>query len=421
MRPFVPLAVVVLLCGPAAADDLDLIPGNILDGPAEAVPAPTAPFALFVEETLTLSSYRSTTAAESSTLSHLARLGLRGAWRLGEVLALTVDGQVTHQGGSDHAMAWARDLRLDIKEAILGWSDGGRFVEAGRMTLKAGVASGFNPTDHFRAFSLITTTTEDSSQWREHRLGAVAARGQYLWDGGGISLAYAPDLADRADGSVWTDADVIGLHLDATNADHRVQLVLTQAVAPDLAPQLVLYAENDRPHAGITVSTTVGDDLVLYGEADLGRRQRLEDEAAGMAGGERWLAQMALGAALSLGTRLTMTQEYHYNGAGLDTGDAPSADVRALARDRQEPASRHSLWSHIAWSEAWGDPDLSLSALAIVEPRSPSGLVQVEAAYALSGATSAALRAALWLGDGGSVYGESSRDAALTMHLRHGF
>lgn len=411
----------------AAADDVDLIPGGVLEGAAATPPPAAAGYTVFLEETLILSSFRSDTAVEQNGLGHLARLGLRGTWSLGDGLSATLDAQATHQAGDDRDADPARDLRLDVKEAYLGWRRDGWFVEAGRMSLKTGVASGFSPTDHFRSFALITTTTEDASQWREHRMGVVAVRGQRLWDGGGVGLAYAPDLAERADGSLWTDGDGAGLRLHATNGDHRAMLTLTQAIAADLAPQLVAYVEDDRPHLGGNVSYGVGDSLILYGEADLGRRRTLLDEALGT-GEERWLVQAVLGGSLSFGANVVASAEYHFSGAGLDGGDwrtwsgsAALSGVRALARDRQEPLSRHSLWHRVAWSEAFGDPDLTLTALAVVDPRDFSLLVQAEAAYALTGSVSLATRAAAWLGGDDGQYGTSSRDASLTAQVRWAF
>lgn len=425
-RPLL-LALLLFSPAPALADEADLIPGGVLDAPA-AAPAPTpSAYTVFLEETLTLSSWRGTALGETSTLGHLARLGLRGTWDLDGGLSVTVDAQATHQGGSDRDPDAGRDVRLDLKEAFLAWRGDGWFLEAGRMSLKTGVASGFNPTDHFRSFALITTTTEDASQWREHRLGAVVVRGQRLWPGGGISLAYAPDLAEAADGDLASDAEVVGLRLHATNPDHRLMLTLSQTVAPGLTPQLVAYLEDDRPHVGGSVSYGIGDSLILYGEADLGYRRRLADEFLGM-GEERWIGQAALGALYSFGAHVTAAVEYHYNGAGLDDGDWQAwgdttvlAGVRGLARDRQEPLARHTLWQRLSWSEAFGDPDLTLTALAVVDVRDFSALLQAEAGYTLSGTTTAALRAAAWVGGDDGQYGTASRDASLTAQVRWAF
>lgn len=425
----------MLLLGPVAAlaptatlaDEVDLIPGGVLDAPAAAAAAEPSRATIFLEETLTLSSWRGTAPGETSTLGHLARLGLRGTWDLDGGVSVTVDAQATHQGGTDRDADAGRDARLDIKEAFLAWRGDGWFFEAGRMSLKTGVASGFNPTDHFRSFALITTTTEDASQWREHRLGAVALRGQRLWQGGGVSLAYAPDLADQANGDLATDAEGVGLWLHATNPDHRLLLTLSQTLAPGLAPQLVAYVEDDRPHVGGSVSYGIGDSLILYGEADLGYRRSLRDEVLG-GGDERWLGQAALGASYSFNAHVAAAVEYHFNGAGLDDGDwrdwggsTALAGMRALARDRQEPLARHTMWQRLSWSEAFGDPDLTVTALAVVDLRDASALLQAEAAYTISGNTTAAVRAAAWVGGDDGQYGSASRDASLTAQVRWSF
>ncbi|KMQ80099.1 hypothetical protein BPMI_00798 [Candidatus Burkholderia pumila] len=70
-------------------------------------------------------------------------------------------------------------------------------VDAGRINLCEGVASGFNPTNFFKADAIRSIVSIDPANLRDNRLGSVMLRSQVLWDDGSLSALVSPRLAGR--------------------------------------------------------------------------------------------------------------------------------------------------------------------------------------------------------------------------------
>lgn len=429
-----------LLCvATARADDVNLIPDVLLDAPPpDSPPASSArSWTLFAEASATSTHWRDSGPGARPDWTTLTRVGGRIRGEVAPHLTATLDAQATWSRAEGTSPRGDRDLRLDIKEASLGWAATPTlFVDAGRITLRSGVALGFNPTDHFRAGALLDRSTEDASQARENRLGTVALRLQALWSGGAAALAVSPGIGGEA-ARWWNGAKVGGLNLAATNPRPRTLLTLSQEITPNLAPHLVLLVDGRDLHVGANLSTAATDWLLVHGEWSAGQRRPLlaEGMRPGGSDGMRVHHASAVGATVTPVASVSLTLEHHYNEAGLDGQDwaiwraaaasPPSAGralaVRRLAQERQDPLSRHTLWSRLQWQEALGDPDLTLTLLGLLDPGDGSALVQGEATYAVTGATSATLRAASFLGSSGSQYGSVPRASALTFRLRHHF
>src|SRR5574340_1579111 len=92
-------------------------------------------------------------------------------------------------------------------------------------------------------------------------MGTVMLRGQRLWDGGSLSLAYSPRLADNPSGSTFS------LDLGSTNSRNRGLLVLGLRASERISGQLALYKDADlNPQPGASLSALVSDAVVAYAE-----------------------------------------------------------------------------------------------------------------------------------------------------------
>lgn len=105
------------------------------------------------------------------------------------------------------------------------------------------MATGFNPTDYFKLGTVLDQNTEDISQLRDARLGALTIKSQKLWEGGALTLVASPKISDKA--SRWyTDKNTTGLNLQKSNDRSRVLLKYTFEVSEDISPEIIYYSES---------------------------------------------------------------------------------------------------------------------------------------------------------------------------------
>ena len=406
----------------ARADDVDLIPRAVREAAAAPAPPPPRAAKIFLEDALSAWSLREPAVPVPGGTSLDARnrtsVDLRGRWRLGERLELSLSDRASAIEQNDFAFPSSRTWRNDWREGYLSWEPAPRaWLEAGRINLRNGVALGFNPTDFFKTRTLVDQSSQDPSALRENRLGTFMLRGQRIWNGGSASLAWAPRLYSPS--PVVTGLPAAGLRagLERTNGASRL-LVSASFELADLAPQLLLYRENGVTRLGLNLSRTVGKSMVLYGEWAGGRYPNLIARALAYAretgtlpasapavlptdAGERFQNDLALGFSWSGAAKLTINAEYLYHQAGMTredwrrwftTGTANAASLpvtgtlwylRAFAADQQEPATRTQLFLRAAWSDAFV-PHLELSGFALVNLYDRSRLVQLGARYDLS-------------------------------------
>jgi len=343
---------------------------------------------------------------------------LRGRWRLGERLEMSVSDRASAIEENDFAFLSSRAWRNDWREGYFTWEPAPRaWLEAGRINLRNGVALGFNPTDFFKTRTLVDQSSQDPSALRENRLGTFMLRGQRIWDGGSASLAWAPRLYSPTPLEIGLPAAGLRAGLDRTNGAARL-LVSTSFELADLAPQLLLYRENGATRLGLNLSRTVGKSVVLYGEWAGGRYPKLITRALAYGretgtlppaappvlpteAGDAFQNDLALGLSWTGTAKLTVNAEYLYHQAGMtredwrrwfSTGSAKASSlpvtgalwyIRAFAADQQEPATREQLFLRAAWSDAFV-PHLDLSGFALVNLYDRSRLVQLGATYDFS-------------------------------------
>jgi len=420
------LAAAALACAALAAhaDDVDLIPQAVRQAVPAVPAAPARAAKLSLEDALGVWSLRDPVVPVPGGTNVDARnrtsVDLRGRWRLGESLELTVSDRASAIEQNDFAFPSSRTWRNDWREGYLTWEPAPRaWLEAGRINLRNGVALGFNPTDFFKTRTLVDQISQDPSALRENRLGTFMLRGQRIRDGGSASFAWAPRLYSPTPVETGLPAAGLRAGLDRTNGASRLLLSGGFELA-DLSPQVLLYRESAVTRLGLNLSRTVGRSVVLYGEWAGGRYPNLIARALayGRETGtlpanappvlptdaeSRFQNDLALGFSWTGAAKLTVNAEYLYHQAGLSredwrkwfaTGAAQAGSlavtgalwyIRAFAADQQEPATREQLFLRAAWSDAFV-PRLELSALAFVNLYDRSALTQLGARYYLSDA-----------------------------------
>jgi len=310
-----------------------------------------------------------------------------------------------------------RNLRDDFREGFVTWEPAPqRYLEAGRINLRNGVALGFNPTDFFKTRTQIDQASLDPSVIRQDRLGTVMVRGQTIWDGGSASIAFAPKLTSPARLQGGGLASGFDPHVDRTNGADRLLATLNFDLA-DLAPQALVYREGGTTRLGLNLTHPVGQSAIAYaewaggGEADLvsraiafGKRTGTLPEAApsplASDAAKTFRNDLSIGGSWTSESKITVNLEYHYHQAGFSHQDwrqffaaggssRTAANelwfVRGFAADQQEPATRHQAFLRADWTDAF-TPGLELTGFAFVDLYDASTLAQLSASYAVSNA-----------------------------------
>ena len=278
-------------------------------------------------------------------------------------LSLAWRGQGT--AGDGLLLAWAarQDWRqpgngqagsvLTVSDAYAAWQpDSTRQLALGRINVRYGVATGFNPTDFLRDSAVRSVISADPASQRDNRQGTVMLRAQQWWDGGAANLLLAPAL-EHAPASPTLQPDA-----NATNQRQRWLASVSQPAWP-LSPQWLLYhAAGEGSRLGLNLSSVLGQATVLYGEW-----------AGARYGSQGWRNQLASGVQYTLPGKLTLGLEWQYDGSALD-----DAQWAALARQppaylayRLQQQQRGNLPSRRQWllQARWQDvqPRLDLALL----------------------------------------------------------
>ncbi|MCU0910911.1 MAG: hypothetical protein MUE98_06060 [Rhodobacteraceae bacterium] len=342
------------------------------------------------------------------------------------------------------------NVRVDVQELALSWRlSPAVTVDLGRLNIRNGVAQGFNPTDWFKADSLVVTDSQDPGDRRRERLGTLVVGGTLTWGSTLIQAGYRPEV-DADPGSFLSDMDVVGLGLDRTNPSDAFYLKVTPDLGGNLSLTGNVLVEDGRLGAGLELSAAVGQSLVVYGEAFVQDRRPIAalalSDGAGSAGfrdgvgagdGFDWLPQVAIGASWSLPAALVGQQdvslalEYHYNGAGLSGAQidtlaaAAGADlgaagaIRGFAAREQEPLAREQVFARFAWNDFMGDADLA--AFGFYVPHDGSGLAQISVGVPLNDNAELSLRAFSTFGGRSTIYGANPTEATAQIALIYTF
>jgi hypothetical protein len=454
------LLLLSLAAVPARADDLDLIPDSVLEAPPPAPAPPTdARSTLFLEWLPQATLWRTPLVAlpPANRPDLGQRLGLdgRGQFDLGPEVTLTLSDRL-NASQAEGRPAFDRDtLSNDWREGYLTWTAAdGRYLDAGRINVRNGVAQGFNPTDVFKTRAVVTRTSDDPGALRENRLGTLMVRGQAVWAGGALALIGAPGLGETPD-RWWSDRRTLGLGLERTNRLDRWLARGSMQLADDFAPELLFYREGGQNRLGANLTRGFGDRIVTYAEWSGGWRGSLVDEALGslrrqgmlppgapsalpVSDAERFRQQLALGFSYAGDHKDSTNLEYHFNQAGLGdqdwqrwlavgqaAGGRPEItgqlwQIRRYAQEMGEPLARHSLFMRSQWQDALM-PELDLIGLADFDLQDHGLFAQAIAEYHLSPGWTLGLSVGGFFGAADSRSGSVPTAGSLTGKIRSYF
>ncbi|MFZ5963422.1 hypothetical protein ACOXXX_10760 [Thalassococcus sp. BH17M4-6] len=388
----------------------------------------------------------------SGDTSHALRLQAHyfGSWEISDRSSVIFNLRARTDKVDGVAYRFEDDFNFDVQELAFSYAPNpGTTFQIGRINIRNGVASGFNPTDWFKDDSLVVTGSAAPSDRRNERLGVLALTATTSIGDTLVTLGYRPKI-DADPDTIWTDRDNFGLGLDRTNPSEAWFIKATPNIGDNLSLTANALLIDDEPGIGFELSGTVGDNLVLYSEVMAQKRLSLADEALGAtlgsagfrsgvgAGkGKEWHTQAALGLNWALpqpivGARdVSLTFEYHLNSAGLTSGQidalsgAAGPDLAAagalygLANRRQEPLAREQLFTRFAWNDFWGDSDMSL--LGFYVPADGSGLAQISIDVPVGDNGLFNLRGITTFGDDQSVYGANPTKSSVQMGLTYTF
>lgn len=297
-----------------------------------------------------------------------------------------------------------------LKEAYLSWqARPDRIADLGRINARYGVAYAYNPTDFFRSGAVRSVVSIDPASLRENRLGSVMLRAQTLWAEGSLSALYSPKLADQpSDGAFNVD-------LGATNRRDRWLIAASQKLSDTLDPQWLLFGgAGQSPQFGLNLTALVNDATVGYVEWSGGRSPPLISQALLLPEDTAFRSRLATGFTYTTASKLSVTLEYQYNGAGLDEDNwdalrrGPPINYgryRAFAGNLQDPPTKRKIFLRGYWQDALVN-HLDLTTNVSVNPVDSSRQFWIETRYHWTH-IDIALQWQLNSGQPGSEYGAS--------------
>lgn len=272
-----------------------------------------------------------------------------------------------------------------LKEAAVSWQvTPAAIVDLGRINVRQGVATGYNPTDYFKRNAVRAITSSDPDTLRRNRLGTVMLRGQVLWDSGSLSALYSPKLGKRPSG------DPFDFDAGATNDSERWLVSASQKLGARLSPQWLLFKEEGgAPQLGMNLAALLSDAAVLNVEWSGGRAPTWQTDLSGVDLPARYANKAAVGVTYTTRGKLSLTFEAQYNGwapereawARLrEAAPATYTRYRTLLRDRLDLPSRRALFFYGTWEDA-GLRHLDLTLMRRHNVDDGSGLAWLEGRY----------------------------------------
>jgi hypothetical protein len=451
---------VVLACFAAAAlaradenTDLDLIPPASHEAASDT--AADARHKIFLEDAFTQWKLRDGLEVplpppQPPHWQDRLLLDVRKEWSASEDLAFTYSGRLNLRAEDDLSFPTHEAVSHDFREGFASWEAAPRtFIDAGRINLKSGVATGFNPTDFFKTRAVVQPLTADPTVLREDRLGTLMLRAQHIGAGGALSAAFAPGLYKPTPLYSSVDLPSFNPMFDRTNAHSRMLIKGSVDLQRNFSPELLLYREGSRTSVGANLTASLGQSAVLYTEWAASRRPNLIEEALsyGLETGTfpsgtpsvlphdtaaHVRNDLAVGASYTTSepVRITFNLEYHYHEAAFSSADwnnwfgigharasvLPVTEqlwyLRSFALDQQEPVTRHAAFLRFDWVDAFV-PKLELSGFIDVDLHDDSSLVQMAADYYLSNAWTVGVVAAANLGSTHSDFGSLPQSASV--------
>ena len=317
-----------------------------------------------------------------------------------------------------------------VKEAYLSRQAGSSTVlDLGRINVRNGVASGYNPTDYFKVGALRSVVSVDPLSLKENRQGSVMLRGQQLWTGGSLTALYSPRLANTPDNGGY------GLDVGATNGQGRTLFALSQQIVEGVSPQLLLFKQDAQsPQLGFNLASLLGDATVLNLEWSGGRMasqavQALRQQGLPYVDDSGWRNRLSAGLTYTTENKISLTAEYNYDGAALGQGrwnqlrggPLPLYGVyENWVQNAQELPTQRGAFLYLNWQDAL-IPRLDLSAMQRYDLLDASRMQWLEARYHTLQRTEFAIQWQRNAGGNLSDYGVLPVRQSLLLVLRHFF
>jgi hypothetical protein len=311
-----------------------------------------------------------------------------------------------------------------LREAYVDWrSSPVLSARAGRINLRKGVAYGYNPTDFFRTRALRSTTSIDPDAIRNNRMGVVGVQGLGVWEGGAASVMVAPRLADTPDASPFS------LDLGSTNSRAQALLTLTKDIGSFKPEFILLVKEQQSPQFGLNLTGLIGQSTVAYVEWSGGRGRSMRAVALDLSERDRFRQRATVGLNYTTASKLSLTAEASYNGAGFDAsgwralqsqGSEALTAVLLLARDTLDPPSRQSWFFRAVWKD-FGLARLDLSAFLRLSRADRSQQRWAELRYRVGPSDEVYAQLQHNRGAAGSVYGSAGPTTVVGAFYRHYF
>ena len=377
-RAFLLLCLVVCAPAWAAENDDESAALGVADAAAKA-PAPLSPSWLgangkaFVELAAAHDDLRGVPIADTERyrVSGDVRLDTKMTAATRLVVADRLD--VLWQSGQ--AVSYDRAINT-WKESYVGYGAQDAFYDVGRINEKHGVGFGYNPSDFFRRFAVVSRFSDDPSLLRENRLGVVAGRAQWLWEGGSASALYAPEITQTPHDSPFAPG------FDRTNENEKVLLQGSVRTVPEISIEGLAYKRGGgawQPGLNLTdlfSRKVLGRiEWIATKEQDLVARSvaaaTVRDPA--LEGTGPYRSRLAANLTYTTEFRLSVSLEYQYDGTALDreswnalsrnttpAGLALYGQVRQYARDSQDNLTRSSWFANFSADDVvWKNFNLS--------------------------------------------------------------
>lgn len=309
-----------------------------------------------------------------------------------------------------------------LKEAYLSWQAQPEVLfDFGRINVRHGVATGYNPTDFFRSGALRSPVSADPASLKGNRLGSVLLRGQTLWPSGSLTALYSPRLRETRDGGAFSPDP------GATNHRDRWLLAASRQSSDGFSPQVLLYGAAGQPlQWGFNLTALLNEASVAHFEWAGGRSRSQYAQALNGADDSAFRQRLASGLSYTTPNKLTLTLEYEYDGGALDRAawsalsrNAPRAywQYRQWLQNEQELPTRQAVFAYLAWQDALLNR-LDLNAMRRTNLADRSRLSWLEARYRLDGAD-VTLRWQVNSGGSGSEFGALPQQRLRQVLLRY--
>ena len=330
---------------------------------------------------------RRRTGADAAELGIRSIFDFRNEWRFGSGWSATLSDRiewVEDDGGTSTVRNALREgyVTRRLNDAL--------FADLGRINLRSGVASGFNPTDWLREGAALPQTSQNPASLRENRLGTFMMRFQAIEDWGAAHVAAIPHLARKRD-----EISRYGFAWGSTNDDQALHARVAPKLSEDVSLDLLAYArEGRRPQWGLNLTSVLNHALIAHVELAAGKRTGLNGPGAApsieshqrAAAGFSWAAPN--GAVVSverhIATDALSRRDWE---AWRQAADGPTvrglAQLRAQRSGLQEPLVRDAWFVRTAITGLTDSANLDLAAFVRINPYDRSYLWQIDGGWHL--------------------------------------